>query len=224
LFGTGLLEPSDMRFKPMLDYVKLKFGVLMGLHEYFGGYEYYVNQVERSYYLSYLSRGEYEKAILTFYSNLVYSMSHDCYQTAERMYVDTPNLSPFQPNASGNGRILEMLKRMVIDEQDADSGKLWLLRGCPRRWFARGKSVVVKDAPTPFGNMALRTASTGNTITVDIYCPNREGVSEIGLVVRHPDRKAIAGATVNGSAVKVSGETVTIPAPQGHLHVVFSYH
>ena len=116
-----------------------------------------------------------------------------------------------------------MLKRMVIDEQDADRGKLWLLRGCPRRWYAQGKSVVVKDAPTPFGKMALETASTGDTITVDINCPDSESVREIGLVARHPNRKAIAGATVNGRAVSVSGETLTIPAPQGHLHVVFTY-
>ncbi len=87
--------------------------------------------------MNHLARGEHEKALLVFYTNLVYSMSQDCYQTVERIKLDQPNFSPFQQNASGNGRIIEMCRRMVIDEQDADT--LWLLRGCPRRWFAPGR-------------------------------------------------------------------------------------
>lgn len=223
LFGVGLLDPSDSRFEPMVEYVKRTWGMFMGLHNFFGGYEYYINQVERSYYLAYLGRGEYEKALLTFYSNLVYSMSGDCYQTAERMYVTTPNLAPFQPNLSGNGRILDMMRRMVIDEQDADNGVLWLLRGCPRRWFAQGKSIVVQNAPTLFGKMALATTSTRNTITIDIDCPDRQPVSQLKLLVRHPDNRTMLGVTVNGSTVSHSGETITIAGAQGHLRVVCSY-
>ena len=104
-----------------------------------------------------MARGELEKALLAFYTNLAYGTSPDLYQTVERVNVLDSNYSPFQPNSSANGRILSAMRRMVIDEQDEAQGVLWLLRACPRRWFAAGKSVSATDAPTLFGKMAVKT-------------------------------------------------------------------
>lgn len=224
LFATGFIPAADKRFDPMVEYTQQKFGILMGMPEHFsGGSEWYINQTEWGYYKNYLERGEVEKSLLTFFSNLVYGMSIDTYQTVERFHMDDPNFSPLQPNASGNGRILDMLRRMVIDDQDADKGILWLLRGCPRRWFAKGKSIVAKDAVTPFGKMALSTKSDGKTITVNIDVSEKEIPAEIRLVLRHPDNLLITSASVNGRPVKVDGDTVILPKSGGHLQVICRY-
>jgi hypothetical protein len=224
LFDTGLLKPTDEHFEPMVEYSRRKFGIVMGLMTHYrGGNEWYSNQTEKSYYKCYLGRGEIEKSLLVFYSNFVYSASSDTNQTSERFHTDEPNFSAFQPNMSGNGRMLDMMRRMLIDEQDATEGRLWLLRGCPRRWFAQGESIVLRKAVTLFGEMAILMRSEGNTITVDVDSPAWESPKEIRLVLRHPDRKPMAKATVNGKGASVDGETIVLSRPTGRLHVVCKY-
>lgn len=225
LFYVGLLDPFDKRFDDMEAYVDKKYGRMMGICGRMGpGSDmWYVNQSDDAYYNAYLARGEYEKALLVFNSNFAYCMSNDTYQAVERIDAGDPTFCPLQPNASGHGRLIEMMRRMVIDEQDADNGVLWLLRGCPRRWFADGKTIAVENAPTLFGKMGFTTTSTRSTITIDIDCPNRQPVNQLKLVVRHPDNRTMLGATVNGSAVAHSGEIITIAGAQGHLRVVCSY-
>ena len=224
MFDVGLLEPEDERFAPMAEYTKQKYGILMGLPSHVdGGMEWYPNQTERGYYKCFLGRGELEKSLLVLYSNLVYGMSNDTYQTSERFQIDNRNYAPFQPNPSGNSRNIDILRRMVIDEQDAEEGKLWLLRGCPRRWFAKGKSIMIEDACTLFGRMAVRMQSNGDVITVDIDSPSWKSPEKIYVAVRHPKRLALKKATVNGEPVEVKGETVIVLRPQGHLQVVCSY-
>ena len=188
------------------------------------GSEYLVRQSERRcYYNVYLARGQYEKALLVFNSALAYGLSNDTYQAVERIDAGDPGFCPLQPNASGNGRLIEMMRRMVIDEQDADKGILWLLRGCPRQWFAEGKSVVVENAPTLFGQMAIRTESDGKTVTIDIDPPrtgSRCGDAPGGA---SPGREAPKHATVNGAAGEMNGDTLALRAPQGHLRIVLVY-
>jgi hypothetical protein len=225
MFATGLLAPSDPRFAPMVQYIERRWGLLAGLsghmeadanHPY-----WYVNQTERTFFAGYLARGEIEKALLVFYSNLYYALSHDTYQTCERIDTRDGNYAPFQPNASGNGRILEMLRRMVIDEQEP--GVLWLLRGCPRRWFAPGQSILVRDAPTYFGKLSLCSRATAHHITLEIDAPDREPPRRVNLVVRHPMRGAPRFVTVNGKRTAADGETIALLAPRGHLRVVCDY-
>ncbi len=230
MFDTGLLPPRDGRFAPMVEYTRRKYGLLMGLSERLppglgtgAATEWYPNQTERSFYRTYLGRGEIEKSLLVFYSNLVYGRSSDTYQTSERFHLDDPNFSAFQPNASGNGRMLDMMRRMLIDEQDASEGRLWLLRGCPRRWFAQGQSIAAKRIPTLFGQMSVVMRSDGDVITVDVDCPTWESPKEIRLVLRHPAGKRIATATVNGKETAVDGETICLLAPEGRVRIVCKY-
>jgi hypothetical protein len=223
LFYTGLLDPQDKRFAPMFEYNKRKHGVLLGMHETYGHPDWYNNQTDHTYYMCYLARGEYEKALLTFYSSFVYGTSDDCYQTQERTHMYEPMSGPYHLNASNIGRLLGMQKRMLIDEQDADAGKLWLLRGCPRRWFAKGETIVVENAPTLFGKMAVSTKSDGKTITVEIACPERESPKEIRVAVRHPDRKPLMKATANGQPARIEGEAVVLASPIGSVTVQANY-
>ncbi|MCC6697158.1 MAG: hypothetical protein IT365_16135 [Candidatus Hydrogenedentes bacterium] len=230
MFGTGLLDArTDPRFAGMFQYLQHTWGTLAGLTNRMDEPKelgkknpfWYVNSCERGYFQNFLARGETEKALLIFYSNMAYGLSQDCFQTVERIHVSDANYSPFQPNASGNGRMLDMFKRMVIDEQGP--GVLWLLRGCPRRWFAPGQSIVVEDAPTYYGPMALRTLASENRVTIDIVPPAGPPLPELRLVVRHPGKQPATRITVNGAEVSAENETIVIKEPAGPLAIVCDY-
>ncbi len=184
---------------------------------------WYCNFVELGYYRDLVARGELEKALLVFYTNLAYGASPDLYQTVERVNVLDSNYAPLQPNSSANGRILAAMRRMVIDEQDEAQGVLWLLRACPRRWFAAGKSLSAVDAPTLFGKMAVKTTATGDALVIDVDSPAVRPLKELRVALRHPSRRKPSQVTVNGKAVAVDGELLTIANPSGHLRIVASY-
>jgi hypothetical protein len=230
MFATGLFDArTDPRFEAMFAYLERTWGTLMGLTNRMDEPRelgkrnpfWYVNSSERGYFQNLLARGEVEKALLILYSNLAYGLSQDCYQTVERIHVSMANYSPFQPNASGNGRLIDMLRRMVIDEQDA--GVLWLLRGCPRRWFEPGQDIVVEKAPTLYGEMALRTRATETGVTVDIDPPQGDPPVELRLVVRHPGRTLPKKVTVNGVEARMDGETVLLGKARGHVQVIIGH-
>jgi len=236
LFDVDILHPvKDAKYwDSMLATIQHKWGALGGLLGHFAAVEeqskvdanspyYYCNQSEMNFFRNYLARGETEKALLVFYTNLVYGMSPDLHQTVERVNVDDRNFAPFQPNASGNGRVLDMMRRMVIDEQDEAQGIVWLLRGCPRRWFAPDQSLTVENAPTLFGKMAVHTVSTQDTITMDIDPPAGRPVEQLRIALRHPSRLQPQSVTVNGTNTAVNGETLALPKPSGHLHIVAKY-
>jgi hypothetical protein len=236
LFELGILDPvADAKYwQPMLEITQRKWGTLGGLMCHFNNDDpqldihtdspfWYVIVAEMYWQRSFLERGDLEKALLAFYSSLVYGMSEDCYETVERVNVAEPNYAPFQPNSSGNGRVLTMLRRMVIDEQDEAKGTLWLLRGCPRRWFAPGKSVTVSDAPTVFGKMALHTTCTDRAITIDIDPPADPAMKHLCVAVRHPARQKPRSVTINGAGTTMEGEMVTVNAPSGHVRIVAEY-
>jgi hypothetical protein len=237
LFDARILHPvADAKYwQPMLEIVQRKWGVLGGLMCHFSTDDldqwksdpdspfWYVLAAEMVWHADFLARGELEKALLVFYSSLVYGMSEDMFETIERVNVAESNYAPFQPNSSGNGRVLIMLRRMVIDEQDEAQGKLWLLRGCPRRWFAPGKSISVTDAPTVFGKTALHTTCTEHAITIDIDPPADPAMKHLCVAVRHPTRQKPRKVTLDEANTTIEGEIVTVNAPTGHLRIVAEY-
>lgn len=238
LFDVGILDPvTDVKYwQAYLDMVQRRYGVLGGLMCHFGSDGgalnwktdqkspfWYVINTEMYWHRDFLARGDFEKALLVFYSALAYGMSPDMFETVERVCVSDSNYAPLSPNASSNGRALSMLRRIVIDEQDETKGKLWLLRGCPRRWFGPGKSISVSDAPTVFGKTALRTTCTDHTITIDIDSPTDPALKQLCVAVRHPTRQKPKKVTINGANATMEDEIVTVNAPAGHLQIVAEY-
>ena len=230
MFATGLLDArTDARFDAMFGYLQQTWGTMIGLTNRMDEPKelgkrnpfWYVNSSERGYFENLLARGEIEKALLILYSNLAYGLTQDCFQTVERIHVSDANYAPFQPNASGNGRLLDMLRRMVIDDQEP--GALWLLRGCPRRWFAAGQSIVVEDAPTFYGKMALRTEATDDTVVIDVEPPAGGAAVDLRVVVRHPGRTAPKSVTVNGAPGTMEQETVVLPQARGPYQIRCQY-
>jgi hypothetical protein len=238
LFDLGILDPvADAKYwNPLLEIVERRWGTLGGLMCHFNFTEsidewnvpkespfWYVLAGDACWHRDFLARGDYEKALLVLYSSLAYAMSEDLFETVERVNTADSNFAPFQPNSSGNGLVLTMLRRIVIDEQDDAKGTLWLLRGCPRRWFAPGKSIDVSDAPTVFGRMAMHTLCTDRAITIDIEPPADAAVKQLCVAVRHPNRLKPKKVAINGVEAAIEGEIVTVKAPAGHLQILAEY-
>lgn len=238
LFDVGILDPvADVEYwQAYLDITQRRYGTLGGLMCHFGSDGgalnwktdqnspfWYVINTEVYWHRDFLARGELEKALLVFYGSLAYGVSPDMFETVERVCVTDSNYAPLSPNASSNGRALTMLRRLVIDEQDEAKGTLWLLRGCPRRWFAPGKAIEVADAPTVFGKTAFRTTCTDLAIAIDIDAPADPTLKQLCVAIRHPGRKAPKMVTVNGAAIEFKNETAAIPSPTGRLRIVAEY-
>jgi len=109
---------------------------------------YYVNSSEKVWHRLWLERGERVKALRYFYMTLAYSTSRDVHLASERFCPQLIWLLPWQPNASGNGRILSMIFNTLCLE-DCDSMKL--LHGVPDTWFAAKQPLGVKKFRTRFG-------------------------------------------------------------------------
>jgi len=113
---------------------------------------YYVNSSEKVWHRLWMERGETIKALRYFYMTLAYSTSRDVHLASERFCPQLIWLLPWQPNASGNGRILEMIFNTLCLEK-GDSVKL--LHGVPDAWFASNQPLGVKKLRTAFGVLSF---------------------------------------------------------------------
>ncbi|HUT33664.1 MAG TPA: hypothetical protein VNE39_09305 [Planctomycetota bacterium] len=118
---------------------------------------YYTTTRERTWHRIWLERGERLKALRYFYMTLAYGTSRDVHLVHERFCPQLPWLLPWQPNASGNGRVLEMiLNTLVFEKGDA----LCLLYGAPDAWFAAKQPLGVTGLHTSFGAFSFRLTPT----------------------------------------------------------------
>lgn len=108
---------------------------------------YYVMNSERGWHRNWLLRGERVKALRYFYMTLAYATTRDIHVSHERYCPQLPWMLPWQPNASGNGRILEMILNSLVLEH---GNSLYLLYGAPDAWF---------DTQEPLGVNSLHLSS-----------------------------------------------------------------
>lgn len=93
---------------------------------------FYVTFAEMPWHRVWLERGESDKAEAFFKATLACSVSRDLHLAHERYCPQLPWLLPWQPNASANGRILEMILRSLCFVKD---DTCHLLHGAPPIWF-----------------------------------------------------------------------------------------
>ena len=91
----------------------------------------YMGIGEFTWHGTYLRLGEWKKAFAAMRTNLRYGITPDAFQVQERFSRRNPAFTPWQPNASGNGRILEMMLNCLYFEHD---GMATLLGGVPFPW------------------------------------------------------------------------------------------
>ena len=94
---------------------------------------FYVTLWDVPWHRLWVERGDLDKALNYFYMTLAYSTSRDLHLGQERFCPQLPWLTPWQPNASGNGRILSMILATLCFVRD---NECHLLHGAPDAWFA----------------------------------------------------------------------------------------
>lgn len=125
------------------------------------------------YFLTiWLERGERLKALRYFYATLAYSTSRDVHMVHERYCPQLPWLLPWQPNASGSGRVLEMILNTLLFEK---GDKLCLLYGVPDSWFDAGKPIGVSGLSLTSGrfSFSVRPQPQTGRYAFSYECKNR---------------------------------------------------
>lgn len=134
---TGALDVRSDRFRRFVAYFEEKL-----MDGFFTGKMTsdiaYMGIGELAWHHAYLRLGEWKKAFAANRVNLRYGMTQDTFQVQERFSKRNPAFTPWQPNGSGNGRILEMMLNCLYFEHD---GRTTLLGGVPWTWL-RGNHVT----------------------------------------------------------------------------------
>lgn len=112
----------------------------------------YMGIGEFSWHHAWLRLGEWKKAFAANRVNLRYGMTQDTFQVQERFSRTHANFTPWQPNGSGNGRILEMMLNCLYFEHD---GMVTLLGGVPWLWLANNGVTALQNLRTPRGKVSL---------------------------------------------------------------------
>jgi len=120
---------------------------------------------------------------------------------------------------------LERFRNMLVMEQ---GDTLWIARATPRVWLEQGKKVVVKNAPTHFGEVAYEIVSDvdNGRITARVEMPSRNPPKSVLLRFRHPKSAPIKSVEVNGKSWKdfdPAKEAVELHDLTGPVSVVVDY-
>jgi hypothetical protein len=121
LFRAGIIQPGSNVFKQVEAYFRNRHFIRAGFTglmpcslieylptEHTSGHEWYMVTSDAYWFHAWLACGEVEKARQVFYTVLKFAMSAEFYML-ERYADNDPTFTPWQPNASANGRMITML-------------------------------------------------------------------------------------------------------------------
>jgi hypothetical protein len=105
---------------------------------------------------------------------------------------------------------MPLLVRWMLVYEEPDGETLWLCKAAPKRWFAPGQTIRVRNAPTRWGPVSFEVKASESSVTAHIIPP--PGLrGEILLRVRRPGRPSGAPFDAEREAFVIrSGEPVTV--------------
>ncbi|MGI6294539.1 MAG: hypothetical protein ACOX3G_00465 [Armatimonadota bacterium] len=221
LLDTGFLSASDKRAYWVTDLLESSDGLMGGLCRW------EADGIDHAYTLGYLltelQRGNPGKVLMGFYGFLAYGMTRDTYSGVECTSIVTGTNYWTLPHLYSCTQQLRLLRNMILSE---DNGSLRIGDAIPRSWLEDGKRLVVRQAPTQFGDVSMKIVSEANSgrITVDFSPPIRLAPKSITLRLRHPGNKAITSVRVDGRLWdKFDRDSVDISGVGRRVRVVVSY-
>ena len=215
-FASGLFPSGSVESVGALRYMLLHGSRLLGLVRA-GAYSLYgldpayptsginpVYGVNVSRFLADLDRPD--QLVLSLYGQLAAGMAPGTFVSGEGLsvtplggeYVRTMYLPP---NGASNGTFLETLRLMLVHETRDSGGTprgLQLAFATPRSWLEPGKEIVVRGAPTSFGEVSLSLRSSERLVRASITVPRRPPPRTLALRLRVPRGARIARVTLNG--------------------------
>ncbi|MDD5679428.1 MAG: hypothetical protein PHW60_15780 [Kiritimatiellae bacterium] len=178
---TGVLDAQDPRFRQYAEYCEKNT-----LRGFFTGAMdldvMYIGVGEHLWQHAWLCMGQWQKAYAALQTNLKYGMTHDALLVQERFSLSNPAFTPWQPNSSGNGRLLEMIiKQFYFEYCDVKHGETAVFfGGMPPAWFEINPTMSLKGLFTPQGRLSVETAG----FEFKINCP---GFSLRNKTIRIPE-------------------------------------
>jgi hypothetical protein len=219
LIDTGLVAPEDPVFEQIENFMKSHFNYnVLGLSgrchaddPHVRG-SYYMVSSEDVYHYAWVTRGEVEKALLSFYSALAFGVDKDTLGAIERFSLYDRRYAPFFIDSSGGMRICQMIRRTLVLEKGSE---LRLLPGAPRHWLEAGKTIQLKDAPTYFGevNLSVESQVQRKQIVADLkmHLDGPDRLKSVSLRIPHPTKQRMKQVTINSQPwTKFSSETEMI--------------
>lgn len=158
-----------------------------------------------------LELGRVEEFLRIFYALLAANVSHETLTTCEWM-------GNTQPHIHSIGSLIRMFRTMVLQERD---GALYLLQGVPRRWLEQGREIRIREAPTWYGPLSLRSISRieEGRVRIEMRIPERIGGTPIHLKLRLPREFALTAARIGDAPLDVRGEWIVLRGRTGEIEV-----
>jgi len=148
---VGIISPESELFQNYIKYYENQVAV-----DYFMGKMdreiFYMIQCEHYWQPIYLMLGEWKKAFMTLQTCLKYGMSHDTHQTQERFNLRNPAFAPWQPNGSGNGRVIDMILNSLYFE---NGDEVILLGAVPFEYLIANQTTSLYNLYTLTGRVNL---------------------------------------------------------------------
>lgn len=164
----------------------------------------YMGTAEWAWHDVYLRLGAWKSAFMAQQTFQRYGMTPDCFQVQERFAKSNPAFTPWQPNASGNGKMLEMMVKSLYLE-DGDTATLF--GGIPYCWLQWNGTTALTNLRTPRGRMSLEAVMLDERrCRVSVY-------GDLPAAVRLPEHFTIEHH---------AGYVVTLAPNQQHLELVLT--
>lgn len=123
----------------------------------------YIGCSDALWHEAWLRVGEWKKAFVVMQAVIRYGMSQDTFQTQERFSRRDPGFTCWQPNGSGNGRLLGMILRSFYyeykDEQQGDV--VLVLGGLPWAWLKDNGTTALRNLRTRSGLVNVEVVPAG---------------------------------------------------------------
>jgi len=234
LIDAGLVAPEDPVFEQIENFMKSHFNYnVLGLSgrchaddPHVRG-SYYMVSTEDVYHYAWVTRGEVEKALLSFYSALAFGVDKDTLGAIERFSLYDRRYAPFFIDSSGGMRICLMIRRTLLLEKETE---LRLLPTAPRHWLEAGKTIQLEDMPTYFGevNLSIESQVQRKRIVADLklHLDRPDRLKKVSLRIPHPTKQRMKRVTIDRQPwTKFSSETETIQLNplQSRFEIVVQY-
>jgi hypothetical protein len=174
----------------------------------------YIGTGEFPWQQAYLALGEWKKAFLAAQTNLNYGMTQDTFQVQERFHKRNPAFTPWQPNGSGNGRMLQMILNSIYFE---DEGTATIFAGVPFAWLVDNKVTRLKNFYTTRGRVTLEGIMQENCICRLELSSDNTGV--LPPIIRFPSH-FIVRCDMAGIE-KIEDDSFRILKQQSKSHFIF---
>jgi hypothetical protein len=100
---------------------------------------------------------------------------------------------------------IPLLVRWMLVLEDSDEDRLYFAKGVPREWIGSGKEIRIDGAPTRWGKVSLKMASSAKIVHTMVELEHAGAPQEIEVKIRLPKNNTAGQVAVNGRAASLGG-------------------